>query len=452
MTAPCLPGNQLWAADVPFASVSETDTGLVNSEGLKIYLYKYDLPTPFPQIQGRNYWLDISAKSAYTSSPAIWRWQEAGRGPTPILCGAASRTDPGPWQTIVWPPMPPETQNKYSDLAFAITSGPSQPRIEIQRLVADDWSCTTYQPVTAAVWWGSYIGYRYIACDCLAAPRPVRPSYFYLTMWTDVPAGVDATYSHPGEKVWEYKAYEYDEVLVGFDKHPEGEPGQPYGREPVFRYSVRLPTNAWFNQEEEDAIYWFSVVAVYAGEVDPTYPWGWTNHEHMFQDDAVAGHFDPTGTGRWLWEPLKDQTGNTEDMSFTLFTEPGCFPSHYFGYLDWLTYGKPDCWCYARQCHGDADGKKQGSAFAGYMYVSTNDLDVVIAAWQVKEPPKGPGILTIPNGICADFDHKRQGSAFAGYMRVSTDDLSVLIGSWQVKEPPKGPGVPGDCVPNPVLP
>jgi hypothetical protein len=135
-----------------------------------------------------------------------------------------------------------------------------------------------------------------------------------------------------------------------------------------------------------------------------------------------------------------------------------CFPqTNPTAYADWVYYSKPLSWCYARQCRGDADGKKQGSQFAGYMYVSTDDLGVLIAAWQVKEPPKGPGIVTVTGpkgepGISADFNHAKQGSAFAGYMRVSTDDLAVLISAWQVKEPPKGPGVPGDCVPEPVEP
>ena len=452
----CIPGAEVWAMDVPFASVSETDTGLINSEGGKIYLYKYDLPDPYPQIQGNNYWLDISAKSAYPESPAIWRWQEAGRSPTPILCGAAERNDPlpGVWKTIIWPPVPPDDRERYSDMAFAITSGPGEPETNIQRLVADDWQCTTMQPVTAAVWWGSYIDYRWKACECPMMQEPVRPSYFYLTMWTDVPAGADQEYSHPGEKVWEYKAYDYDEVLVGFDKYPEAIPGtNPYGREPVYRYSVRLPSDAWFHQKEDDAIYWFSVVAVYKEGTDPSYMWGWTNHEPMFNDAAVAGYFDPTGTGQWLWEPLKDQTQEEiVDMSFILFTKPDCFPSDDPHYLDWVAFGKPDCWCYARQCHGDADGLKQGSVVTGYMYVSTDDLIRLAAAWQIKEPPKGPGILSLPGGICADFNHAQQGSIVTGYMRVSTDDLIILANYWQIKEPPKGLGIPGDCVPVPVEP
>ena len=92
------------------------------------------------------------------------------------------------------------------------------------------------------------------------------------------------------------------------------------GHEPVFRYSVRVPEGERFAQEVIGEIYWFSVVAVYTDPQAVNYPWGWTNHEHAFQDDAVAGHIDAGGV--WTWQPLKDQTGNTEDMSFVLFTDP----------------------------------------------------------------------------------------------------------------------------------
>jgi len=441
-TVACLPGHEVWGMDVPFASISETDTGLVNREGCKIYLYEYDLRDPFPQIEGNKYWFDISAKCVEPLSPAIWRWQEAGRSPTPILCGAAERNDPMPgvWRTIIWPPVPPDNLDRYSDMAFAITSGPGEPEINIQRLVADDWACTTRQPVTAAVWWGSYIGYRYNACECPMVRPPVRPSYFYLTMWTDVPA--DSTdpesYSHPGRKVWEYKAYDYDEVLVGFDKHPEDVPGQPYGREPVFRYSVRLPSDAWFHQEEEDAIYWFSAVAVYREDTDPSYMWGWTNHEHMFNDDAVAGHFDPAN-GEWYWEELFDQTRQSEDMSFILFTEPGCFPSSYSTYLDWLAAGKPNCWCgiygtpqWPYQCDGDAANDVHGRGYIVY----TTDLLIFQRSWKSK-------IGDANYNPCADFDHMAHPRGY----RVYTSDLGILQTNWKKKSIAADPvnGLPGDC-------
>ena len=114
-------------------------------------------------------------------------------------------------------------------------------------------------------------------------------------------------------------------------------------------------------------------------------------------------------------------------------------------YYEWVSVGKPECWGYPRQCHGDADGKAQGSAKTGIYYVGTDDLNILIAAWQVKEPQHGPGIASIPNGICADFDRRNQGSAKAGLMRVGTNDLNILVANWLVKQPPEGRGVPADC-------
>jgi hypothetical protein len=113
-------------------------------------------------------------------------------------------------------------------------------------------------------------------------------------------------------------------------------------------------------------------------------------------------------------------------------------------YPEWEAMGKPECWTYTRQCYGDADGLKEGSAKTGYAYVATADLNTLISAWLVKEPPNGPGIATITNGICADFARDQEGSSKTGYARVSTSDLNILIGNFLVKEPPNGAGIPSD--------
>ncbi len=120
------------------------------------------------------------------------------------------------------------------------------------------------------------------------------------------------------------------------------------------------------------------------------------------------------------------------------------FPAGHPDYAEWVAVGKPQCWAYPRQCHGDADGLKQGSK-SGFHYVGTDDLNVLMAAWQVKEPPDGPGIAAIQNGICADFARDKGGNDKTGWYRVGTTDLNVLLENWLVKEPPDGPGVPGDC-------
>ncbi|MHC4621106.1 MAG: DUF7901 domain-containing protein, partial [Planctomycetota bacterium] len=248
----------------------------------------------------------------------------------------------GPWQELTYPVVPLQAlQEDRIDLAFAITTGDED--VNTIRLVADDWRCKDKRPVTEAVWWGSYIGYRYQPCQDWLMMPPVKPDCFLLQIWDDVPAGVDLPFSHPNNIIWEYKAYDYDELMVGYDKHPELEP--PLRTEPVFRYSVQLPKTAWFRQKDVNDIYWFSVVAVYESRV-PNYNWGWTNHEYGFNDSAVERFRGLPGG--WFWDELFDQTGARQDMSFILFTLP------------W-----PECWAYLTQCHGDSDntGWVKGSDF-----------------------------------------------------------------------------------------
>ena len=77
-------------------------------------------------------------------------------------------------------------------------------------------------------------------------------------------------------------------------------------------------------------------------------------------------------------------------------------------YANWVTNGKPACWAYPRQCHGDADGKK-----AGQNWVTGNDLTILKGALNVSPLPTG--------GTCADFDHKK-----AGQNWVTGTDLAIL--------------------------
>jgi hypothetical protein len=205
----------------------------------------------------------------------------------------------------------------YEDEVSMLDGESTDPLAE--RLVLDDWLCKNKRPIDALSWFGSYIGYGSEACSYPPfMPLPVPPDGFQLTIWTDVNSTISTTgFSHPNEPIWSYFANIYDEVLVGYDKHPHGEPN-----EPVFRYSVRLPEEEWFRQLESDTIFWLGVQAIYNAN-RPNYPWGWTNHEHVYNDNAVSGQQDLTGGG-WIWEELYDQNDASEDMSFILFA--GCCP------------------------------------------------------------------------------------------------------------------------------
>jgi hypothetical protein len=184
----------------------------------------------------------------------------------------------------------------------------------MSRQVADDWFCERQDPVIAIAWNGSYIGYGYEACKCDDITEPQRPDYFLLSIHENAP-GTESN-NYPGEKIWEFEAQNYDEVLVGYDKNPDGEPN-----EPVFRYSVRLPEDTWFRQETPESIYWFSVIAVYKESADDIpYEWGWTNHSHTFGSPALS--IDSGSTATSQWQPLLDSTELPVDMSFTFFIVP----------------------------------------------------------------------------------------------------------------------------------
>lgn len=110
-------------------------------------------------------------------------------------------------------------------------------------------------------------------------------------------------------------------------------------------------------------------------------------------------------------------------------------------YGDWVTLGRPACWAFERNCNGDANGKAIVHPVLGTTYVTTDDLNILIAGWNVKEAPKGIGVVAA-GGVCADFNRTAIVHPVLGTTRVTTDDLNKLIAGWNVKEAPKGPGVP----------
>ena len=363
------PGALLWQVTVPSDRVCTDYNGIdyhsfYGSEScfqhyiqLKPNEYfkqaKYDTNTI-----DHTYWLGITAiYPANTTSPYPWGWKTRPQhwmdDAVKYECRVVGyHIDPGSGEIIpdllcqFWPMQDPITLESV-DTAFELDTDPNyikweQPYtgirnwphyndeysmgvetggiLNIFRQAADDWLCEKRMPVTSIVWWGSYLGYNYQPCVQPMMPPPVKPDYFLMNIWTDVPAGDPCNqylYSHPGQIVWEYKAYNYDEVMVGYDKQPEGQSGPP--REAVYRYSLRLPEQNWFKQKQVNQIFWLSIVAVYQNN-PPMYPWGWTNHKHFYNDDAVGGV--PQQGAPPYWNEILDQTGASADLSFMLFTDP----------------------------------------------------------------------------------------------------------------------------------
>jgi hypothetical protein len=131
-------------------------------------------------------------------------------------------------------------------------------------------------------------------------------------------------------------------------------------------------------------------------------------------------------------------TTGTTDCAVVL-----CFPTSDPNMTTWKAVGKPRCWCYARQCKGDATGTSEGNTKTGYYWVGTPDLNVFLKAFMVKEPTFGVGLQGEPN-LCSDFTHTQEGNTKTGYYRVGTPDLTVFLKAFMVKEPTFGSGI-GTC-------
>ena len=175
-------------------------------------------------------------------------------------------------------------------------------------------------------------------------------------------------------------------------------------------------------------------------------------------ETCITLALEDTARGGIVMEGGADPCGVTLN---DLCISPDCITVGTHGqtvYDNWAYFGKPDCWCGSvspRQCHGDADGLMMGSTKTGYYAVGTDDLAIMIAAWEIKEPAysteTGLG-TTVHAGsgvrvVCADFDHLAMGSTKTGYYHVGTDDLGILVGSWEVKEPEYSTetGIPANC-------
>jgi hypothetical protein len=118
-----------------------------------------------------------------------------------------------------------------------------------------------------------------------------------------------------------------------------------------------------------------------------------------------------------------------------------CFP---LGHTDWAQYdamGRPNCWCYPRQCHGDADGIKNSEFMKLDHWVGLPDLQILAIGW--LQPDEDPNFSTF---ICADFNHRAETQFGIPYtFRVGLPDLQELSTYW--KGPNDGkPDPNADCL------
>jgi hypothetical protein len=231
-----------------------------------------------------------------------------------------------------------------------------------QKILADDFLCTETGPITDIHIWGSWLENR---IPFMSAAPTMQNVSFKLSLHTNVLAGVDATYSHPGQEVWQeiFSPGQYTNRFWSDSTELFYEPNtnQIIGADSqIWQYNFNIDPAKAYTQQGTAAnpqVYWLDVQAIVpelAPVPDPTngktpppeFVFGWKTSRDGFtvpgstlsDDDAVYGdtlspgglpynHFpDINDTGLLPWKDMHYPTGPYQgqsiNMAFAITPEP----------------------------------------------------------------------------------------------------------------------------------
>jgi hypothetical protein len=242
---------------------------------------------------------------------------------------------------------------------------PVQPVYPWQKILADDFLCTQTGPITDIHIWGSWLEDRIPWITDPTNGALLQNVRFKLSLHKNVPAGVDAPYSHPGQEFWR-AIFQPDQYVSRFWSNSnelfyEPNTNRIIGTDhQIWQYNFKLPVtdaSSWqFGTEANPQIYWLDVQAIIPepapvpGTTElPQFVFGWkTSLDHfpatlpIGDDDAVFGDTlvpggvpypqfpDPSGTNLLPWKdmrypPQSPYYPNSINLAFVITTipEPG---------------------------------------------------------------------------------------------------------------------------------
>lgn len=187
--------------------------------------------------------------------------------------------------------------------------------------------------------------------------------------------------------------------------------------------------------------------SLYVGEANAPDPCGVLLTFTVTEDCTVtlAGNVSRAGSNGVVKEdPCATPTVNLGTCEVTGLD---CFVVDEPNDAQWASVGKPVCWCFDRQCHGDADGYPEGKF---NYWAAGNDLTILKAAWSKPFPDINGVTATVGDPpyevpvICADFDRLPEGKF---NYRVGGNDLLILKDNWSIANKPDPNCVPGGETP-----
>jgi len=183
-------------------------------------------------------------------------------------------------------------------------------------VLAEDFLCNESGMITEIDFWASW--YHDEPPD--GDPNLVA---FILSLHSDVPAGIDLPWSHPGEVLWmhAFDPYECTAQLWGAGEEGWLEPPDlydPFADTQIWLYSCHIPEPYWF-QQEEGTVYW---VDVQASPLGPSM-FGWKTSIEHWNDDGTwsmgAEPIDPLNWWELLYPPGHPLFPESIDLSFQLW-------------------------------------------------------------------------------------------------------------------------------------
>ncbi|MCK4626692.1 MAG: hypothetical protein KAV00_15365 [Phycisphaerae bacterium] len=192
-------------------------------------------------------------------------------------------------------------------------------------VLADDFECTAYGPITRIRIWASWLGDQYPEGD----PGHV---VFYLSLHEDIPAGLSPTgYSMPGEMLWQRPFEPGDFHYDLFEMHPEGFYNplegwyEPMGDTECWEYVFYLHEGEFTQQGSPftPVVYWLNVQAEVMAPVEMFW-FGWKTSDMHWNDDAVWFHgVDPVPPEQ-DWNELRYPPGHpyepeSIDLAFEIY-------------------------------------------------------------------------------------------------------------------------------------
>lgn len=186
-------------------------------------------------------------------------------------------------------------------------------------ILADDFLCRKTGPITDIHLWTSWLE------DQIPPPDAVG---FTLSIWSDVPAGIDKPYSHPGSLLWMtnvgYSAYSvrvWTNVTPGEGWYdPAYNLYEPAADTLIWQYNFLFDAETAFIQtgtEQEPIIYWLAVQV----NLPPmgSMGIGWKSSTNHWNDDAVWAA-EPG-----VWQELRypqghPYAGESIDLAFVITT------------------------------------------------------------------------------------------------------------------------------------